>query len=493
MLLFLASLCAIGAVLAVDDMQHEADVSLASAKPRIKSSVDESFKLLESLADQPLLYDPSVPVMDKVAMLDQVNEHFGYFLLCYVDADINVWDADGPASLASRDFMQKLYSTGQRLVTDSFAAGADGVTLNYVVLVPLFDEEEMTGSLFVSLYFDQVVDVLNQSTAKAGVESVLVGSRGQVMSATSGFVYDDHFLDPIRGHIAFGMTADVVESELLALNPVSFWTIDGLDVKYYTISPIAQTDWDAVCVTSFWSTYVKVMTALLPLAVVGVILVAGTFLLLHRDFARQTENARKLERSVDELQKKVYSDERPAGADIDDILELTSSGLSDGLTGVVTRSVFASRLAGALENAPDDGSLYALCFVDLDDFKTINDKFGHATGDVALKTVGYALRSYERRYDGLVGRYGGDEFVLLMTDLDDERELRGVLDELVEDLRVDIQSGDAVFSVHCSVGVAVWDRVSDADALMDQADQALYNVKQHGKDDCFIFDGRTGS
>ena len=223
------------------------------------------------------------------------------------------------------------------------------------------------------------------------------------------------------------------------------------------------------------------------------ILVAGTFLLLHRDFARQTENARKLERSVDELQKKVYSDERPAGADIDDILELTSSGLSDGLTGVVTRSVFASRLAGALENAPDDGSLYALCFVDLDDFKTINDKFGHATGDVALKTVGYALRSYERRYDGLVGRYGGDEFVLLMTDLDDERELRGVLDELVEDLRVDIQSGDAVFSVHCSVGVAVWDRVSDADALMDQADQALYNVKQHGKDDCFIFDGRTGS
>ena len=62
-----------------------------------------------------------------------MNEHFGYFLLCYVDDEMNVWDVTGSASLASRDFMQKCYSTGQGLVTDSFAAGADGVTLNYVV------------------------------------------------------------------------------------------------------------------------------------------------------------------------------------------------------------------------------------------------------------------------------------------------------------------------------------------------------------------------
>ena len=124
-----------GAVLAVRDMRDRADVSLTNAKARIESSVAESFKLLESLAEQPTLYERSVWVMDKVTMLDQVNEHFGYFLLCYVDDEMNVWDVTGSASLASRDFMQKCYSTGQGLVTDSFAAGADGVTLNYVVLV----------------------------------------------------------------------------------------------------------------------------------------------------------------------------------------------------------------------------------------------------------------------------------------------------------------------------------------------------------------------
>ncbi|MFR1638510.1 MAG: hypothetical protein ACLSVD_04630 [Eggerthellaceae bacterium] len=143
MALLIAS-AVMGAVLAVRDMRDRADVSLTNAKARIESSVAESFKLLESLAEQPTLYERSVWVMDKVTMLDQVNEHFGYFLLCYVDDEMNVWDVTGSASLASRDFMQKCYSTGQGLVTDSFAAGADGVTLNYVVLVPLFDGGEMT-------------------------------------------------------------------------------------------------------------------------------------------------------------------------------------------------------------------------------------------------------------------------------------------------------------------------------------------------------------
>lgn len=122
------------------------------------------------------------------------------------------------------------------------------MTLNYVVLVPLFDGGEMTGSLFVSLYFDDMVRILAESAVGPDVGSVLIGSRGQTMSATSGFVYDDMFLDPLRSSIAFGMTADVVERELMALNPVSFWTVDGLDVRYYTAVPIADTAWDAVCV-----------------------------------------------------------------------------------------------------------------------------------------------------------------------------------------------------------------------------------------------------
>ncbi len=481
-MLFIVVVAAVAATMTVRDMQHEADVSLAAAQPRIESRITETFNMLESLAEQPTLFDPSVPIMDKVNMLDQVNEHFGYYLICYVDKDINVWDATGPASLASRDYMQYVYSTGEPMVTDSFAAGADGTTLNYTVVVPLRDEQgSMTGTLFAAVYFDEIVDMLNEGLASSYVESVLIGSEGRVMSATTGYVYDDPFLDPIRDNIAFGMTADTIEAELLSLNPVSFWTIDGLDARYYAAAPIAGTKWDAVCIVGFWDSYAKIMSNLAPLVLIGLVILAGGFLFMYRSFLRQMESARTLEKSVEELQKKVYSDERPAGADIEDILELTSSGLSDGLTGTVTRSVFSSRLESVLENEGNDEKLYALCFVDLDDFKNINDTYGHATGDIALKSVGYLLREYERRYAGLVGRYGGDEFVLLMTDFDDEAELRDVLDELTDGLQVDIQSGDSVFRVGCSVGVSLWDHRVGADELMEQADQALYCVKQDGK------------
>ncbi len=192
------------------------------------------------------------------------------------------------------------------------------------------------------------------------------------------------FLDPLRSSIAFGMTADVVERELMALNPVSFWTVDGLDARYYAAVPIADTKWDAVCVTSFWDSYTKIMSTLAPLIAAGLAILAGGFLFFVAISCARWKSARTLEKSVEELQRKVYGDGRPAGADIADILELTSSGLSDGLTGTVTRSVFSSKLANVLENARDSGNLYALCFVDLDDFKKINDTYGHATGDIAL-------------------------------------------------------------------------------------------------------------
>ena len=130
---------AFGAFMAVSDMRHETDVSIAAALPRVEGRIDETFKLLETLAESETLYDPDVDVMEKVDFVDKVNEHFGFFLLCYVDADINVWDATGPASLASRSHMQRVYSTGERYVTDSFVAGADGTTLNYTVIVPLRD------------------------------------------------------------------------------------------------------------------------------------------------------------------------------------------------------------------------------------------------------------------------------------------------------------------------------------------------------------------
>ena len=83
--------------------------------------------------------------------------------------------------------------------------------------------------------------------------------------------------------------------------------------------------------------------------------------------------------------------------------------------------------------------------------------------------------------------YGGDEFVLLMTDLDDEDELLDVLAGMVADLSLDLQFGDEAFKLHCSVGAAVWDGAIGIDELTEQADQALYRAKHQGKGRFSVF------
>ena len=125
--------------------------------------------------------------------------------------------------------------------------------------------------------------------------------------------------------------------------------------------------------------------------------------------------------------------------------------------------------------------LSALCFVDMDNLKYINDTHGHSDGDVALKSIGYILREYEKRYDGVVGRYGGDEFILLMTNLDDEAELNSILDELVLRFHSEVGSAGHSIPVQCSVGVAIYRPDMELEQLIADADEALYFVKQNGK------------
>ena len=80
-----------------------------------------------------------------------------------------------------------------------------------------------------------------------------------------------------------------------------------------------------------------------------------------------------------------------------------------------------------------------------------------------------------------MGRYGGDEFVLLLTSLDNEAELRGVLDELVLRLQTSVQSGGQSIPVQCSIGVSIYQPGAELEQMIADADEALYYVKQNGK------------
>ncbi len=154
----------------------------------------------------------------------------------------------------------------------------------------------------------------------------------------------------------------------------------------------------------------------------------------------------------------------------------------DALTGLPNRLLVADRLAQALALAERSGQMLAVCYLDLDGFKPVNDQFGHAAGDALLVEIGHRLQDSIRAHD-TAGRLGGDEFVLLLTHLNDIGEYRAALRRVIAAISQPVILGETqMVTVTSSIGVAFFPHdASDPDALLRQADQAMYAAKRNGR------------
>lgn len=151
---------------------------------------------------------------------------------------------------------------------------------------------------------------------------------------------------------------------------------------------------------------------------------------------------------------------------------------TDPLTGLANRRAFGDALAHDLALARRRGSALSLAYLDLDDFKAVNDTAGHAEGDRVLRTVGEVLGRSLREAD-TAARLGGDEFAFLLPDTGPEGAAQ-VAGKLASELRQAFIAGQ--WPVDCSIGVVTFPhaRVSLADA-MEAADRAMYEAKRSGK------------
>jgi diguanylate cyclase (GGDEF)-like protein len=159
--------------------------------------------------------------------------------------------------------------------------------------------------------------------------------------------------------------------------------------------------------------------------------------------------------------------------------ELNHRAEHDPLTDLSNRTSFIRFVDDHLAQPVPD-RLCAVMFVDLDDFKHINDSLGHAMGDQAIVAVGQRLKACMRDHD-LVARLGGDEFAVFLTRLSDVGQLVTIAERLIETLNQPFQSSDMRASVCGTIGVAIAEPGDDAGELLRRADIAMYAAKARGK------------
>jgi diguanylate cyclase (GGDEF)-like protein/PAS domain S-box-containing protein len=160
----------------------------------------------------------------------------------------------------------------------------------------------------------------------------------------------------------------------------------------------------------------------------------------------------------------------------------------DVLTGLPNRQLFNDRLSMALTRAERHGLNLGLLFLDLDNFKHVNDSLGHLTGDLLLKGVADRLKKNCRTED-TVARLGGDEFIILMSDLEDpERNTVSLAQRIIRTLEKPFQLLGNEVSTRASIGITIFPDDGDSAAdLIKYADMAMYKAKNEGKNQYALF------
>ena len=160
--------------------------------------------------------------------------------------------------------------------------------------------------------------------------------------------------------------------------------------------------------------------------------------------------------------------------------EATHGAFHDSLTGLPNRSLFIDRLDHALARVEREGGPLAVLFCDLDGFKTVNDSLGHAAGDRLLRAVGSRLEGTLRPAD-TVARFGGDEFAILLEELGRPEDAARAAARVIEQLEAPFEIEGRELFVGVSVGIAAAAPGEDADAILRNADLAMYRAKARGK------------
>jgi diguanylate cyclase (GGDEF)-like protein len=172
--------------------------------------------------------------------------------------------------------------------------------------------------------------------------------------------------------------------------------------------------------------------------------------------------------------------------------ELRHQALHDPLTQLPNRTLFKDRVEHALKRRRMDEKTIAVAFLDIDDFKTINDSLGHAAGDELLVTIAQRMRESLRTSD-TPARLGGDEFAALLEDIADVADVAIPAQHILESVAAPIELEGRLLSVRGSIGIAIHQPGQGATELLRNADIAMYSAKTGGKGRYRVFEERMSS
>ncbi|EPT9247977.1 GGDEF domain-containing protein [Photobacterium damselae subsp. damselae] len=450
--------------------------NLTTAYNHISSLVTEQTDLLDALASDPILINKHIPFNYKETLLTPYQNSFDLEVLAITDCKGNIYSKkDGQnRNIYHRDYFQQALKTNQLTMSELLYSNVSKSHV-YILCKPL---KSNIGMIISSISLDEVSTILN-TMLDDSIYNVLINYDGDIIS---------HAYDQNKVHLNIfkknSFTFDQIDTRKIALGQrVGGYSIDENSALTYSLyTPLKNTPWVLVSKINY-NKYLMDEAAVFFISLFIGLFVSGIF-------------AYKLRTNIFSITKPVdnfIEDSRlflPQSSDdnlinhLNDIMNISRDGMYCSRTHVLNRKYFLLHGNFLMQ---EHKTRYALLFIDLDNLKQINDNLGHKYGDDVISCFAHQIRTTFDHPDDLIGRYGGDEFIVLTSNFKTTAQLTDKVSQLINQVSGSISNGQHKIDFSTSIGIALNTKANETIITMiNHADKAVYQSKREGKA-CYRF------
>ncbi|EKM24699.1 diguanylate cyclase [Vibrio sp. HENC-03] len=460
----------------VDEAKNLARYHVKSAELNLGTIVDGYRDLLRAMSKDEHFIESDITLQERAQRAVPYKQAFELAGIGFSDGVGNMVSTHNNKvhSIAHRDYFHQVIRSKKAVMTDVLTDVSNGKIV-YVLCRPMFDElGDLMGTISASIHFSEIQTAL-QTDNENDIYSVLLDENLNVISHSK----DKHYVGINLFNYGYEKLFDR-EKNLKALTETAnggFFTYSKpFDLSYVEFTKIEGTPWILLSKAKF-STLLGDGTLMFG---ANVMLIIAIYVVIARLMGKQVVGlTQPLDRFLEES-KVVFNDSSMELKEhFEQVLQASRNGVFCSRSGLLTREYF---LRGAEKSLSLSNTPKACIFFDMDNLKYINDTYGHLAGDKVIALFVAVLRESFGHKRDIIGRFGGDEFVVLSQEFRTKRELELKLDKFLAKLQSTADRLGIDISLTASIGVVLTEGVGrDIDILLHCSDMAVYRAKQLGK------------
>lgn len=465
---------------------------LTGLSAELAQAVDNNYKLLQGIGSMPDMDNTSIPVADRAWSLRPFAKSFGVWMIGVVDPNGTIaGTTEYGSAIVKRDYIPRIMASKKSEMTNAFPSGATG-ELNFTQLVPVVRNGEVVSILFVgNLVSDLKKTLTHRNTSTEGYYYLVDSSLMLGVFPDPSFEMKNLEQLTLQEVMIGKLSRENMLEDFRVGNSNAYYSIIDSTVYFTAYTLVPGTTWRLAHRVQLSRVFKTALTGFAVQVLLYGLLLLVLMFVWHRYMQQALAPVDSILKQVIDLNRIVHNSDTCSDEDAASLLYISRRGLRDELTELPTRMLFRQMLNERLQKL-ETSALCAVYYMDMDNLKCINDTLGHEFGDMALRAFGKSVRHVAEGYASLYARYGGDEFILFVENLQSEADAISIAQKLLVALQGSVQRGDTCINYHTSIGVALYPlHGTHIDVVIQLADIALYEAKQSGKNTFMIYSSKA--